>query len=113
MQLLRLTDEPVELIVRQIRKYGDAKQFRFFDHLDLAQVLMDELHRNRSLANSGRYPLYGTVTNIAHGKKAGNICLKQKGIAIERPPFGALPVADEIGASQQETALVSLHQISQ
>ncbi len=71
---------------------------------------MDELHRNRSFADSGSYPLHRTVAHVADGKETGNIGLQQEGIAVERPSFGALPVSNEIGACQEETALVALDQ---
>ena len=44
-EFLRLADEPGDLIFRQIRERRDEKEFRIFDHLYFAQILMDELHR--------------------------------------------------------------------
>ena len=53
---------------------------------------MNELHRNRSLANSGSYPFYGTMSHIAHRENPGNIGFEQERIAVERPSLRALPV---------------------
>src|ERR1700736_6396170 len=74
---------------------------------------MNELHRNRSLANSGSYPFYGTMSHIAHRENPGNIGFEQERIAVERPSLGALPVTYKVRPSQQETAFVSLEDIRQ
>src|SRR5271157_1980846 len=83
------------------------------DHLYLAQVLMDELHRHRSFADTRSDPLHRTMPYIAHREDARNVGLEQEWITLEHPALGALSVADQIGAGQEEAPLVSLHQISQ
>jgi hypothetical protein len=50
---------------------------------------------------------------IAHREDAGNIGFEQEWIALEGPPPGALSVADQIGAGQEESPFIPLHQISQ
>src|SRR6202040_4255157 len=87
--------------------------FRFIDHLYLAQVLMDELHRHRSLADSRSHPLHRTMPHITNGKETGDIGLEQKRIAVERPSLRPLPVMHKIRTSQNESAFVALHHTSQ
>ena len=92
-QLFRLADEPGNLIVGQIGECRDAKQFRFFDHLYLAQILMDELHGHRPFTDSGSDPFHRTVPHIAYRKKAGNIRLEQERDLYRAPtPWGAGPL---------------------
>src|SRR6266404_2333321 len=74
---------------------------------------MNELHRHRSFADTRSNALHGTMPHIADRKDSGNICFEQVWIPVERPPLGTFSVANKIGTSQQETALVSLDQISQ
>src|SRR5713226_119842 len=76
--------------------------------LHFAQILMDELHRHRSFTDSGSHPFYRTVADIANGKDAGNIGLKQERISVERPSLRALAVTYKVRPGQQETALVPL-----
>src|SRR5580704_8232629 len=45
---------------------------------------------------------------IADGEKSRNVRLKQKWIAVERPAFGALALSYQVGARENESALVSL-----
>ena len=72
---------------------------------------MDELHGHRSFADSGSHAFHRTVPHIAHGKKAGNIGLQQERIAVERPALGALAVPYQVGAGEDESALVALDDI--
>src|SRR2546430_15500800 len=74
---------------------------------------MDKLYRYRSFADTRSDPFHGTMAHIAHCKDPRNICFEQVWIPVERPPLGTFSVANKIGTSQQETALVSLDQISQ
>src|SRR6202051_4879462 len=50
---------------------------------------------------------------VADGENARNICLEQKRIAIERPTLGAAAFPHEIWPRQQETTIVTLHEVSQ
>src|SRR5580700_8021991 len=84
-----------------------------FDHLYLAQILMDELHCYRSFAHARRHALHRTMSHIAHRKNAGDIGFEQEWIAVERPTLGALSVTDKIGTGQKKTPLVALDQIAQ
>src|SRR6267378_2228215 len=81
--------------------------------LHFAQVLMDELHRHRSFADSRSHTFYRTVAHIAHGKNAGNIGLKQERIPVEPPSLRALAVTYEIRTGQEETARIPLDDIRQ
>src|SRR5207244_9339986 len=84
-----------------------------FRSLHFAQILMDELHRHRSLADSGSHALYGTMAHIAYGKDAGNIGFEQERISVEPPSLSALPVTDKVRASQEETSFVPHNDIRQ
>src|SRR5208337_3072512 len=53
------------------------------------------------------------MANVSDGEDAWNICFEQKGIAVERPSLGRLSVTDKIRASQEESTLIALDQISQ
>src|SRR5579859_1317409 len=81
--------------------------------LYLAQVLMNELHSYRSLANSGSDPFHGTMAHIAHSKKTGNVGLQQEGVSVQGPSLWALSLPDEIRTGQNEAAAVSLDYIRQ
>src|SRR5712692_11940352 len=81
--------------------------------LHFAQVLMDELHRHRSFADTGSYAFYRTMAHITNGKNAGSIGLEQERISVECPSLRTFPIAYKIRAGQQETALVPLDHIGQ
>src|SRR6516165_821893 len=102
MKLLGIAQEPVELIVGQIRERRHAKQFSFVDHLDLAQILMDELDGNRSFADSGGHALHGPVAHIAYRKNSRHTRLQQKRVPVELPTLWSLSVSYQIGACQNE-----------
>src|ERR1700722_3086273 len=53
------------------------------------------------------------MAHIAHGKKARNISFEQEWIPVERPSPGTLPVANQVGTCEQETALVALDNVRQ
>src|SRR6185437_2942347 len=72
---------------------------------------MDELDGYRPLANSGSHSLHGTVPHVAYSEKAGNICLKEIWVSIERPVLWTLPLTDEIGACQDESVIVAVDEI--
>ena len=74
---------------------------------------MDELHGHRSFADSGSDPFDGAMAHVADRKNTGDVRLQQEGITFKGPPLGMLPIADKIGTSQQEPALISLDQVSQ
>ncbi len=69
---------------------------------------MDELNGDRAFADSGSDAFHRTMAHITHGEKAGDVRFEQEGISVERPAFGALPVAYEVGPSQNEPAVVAL-----
>src|SRR5438876_5785928 len=73
-----------------------------FRSLHFAQILMDELYRHRSLADSGSHALYGTMAHIAYGKNAGNIGFEQERISVGSPSLRALPVTYKVRAGQEE-----------
>src|SRR5258708_21614233 len=79
--------------------------------LYLAQILMNELHSHRSLANSGSDPFHGTMAYVSHSKKTGNVCLQQEGISVQSPSLRTFPFPDEIRTGQNEAAFVSLYYI--
>ncbi len=109
MQFFRLTEEPGDLVVRQSFKSWDTtQQFQCVGHLYLAQVLMDELNRYRSFANSGRHSFDGAMPHISDGEYSGHIRFQQEGIALEGPAFGMLPALHHVGTSQHESAFVAL-----
>src|SRR5882762_1616274 len=74
---------------------------------------MDELHCDRAFADAGSHAFDGTMSHIANRENTRDICLKQERVAVQGPTLGLLPVANEIGTSQQETAVVSFDQVSQ
>src|SRR5258708_23959741 len=74
---------------------------------------MDKLHRHRPFTDSGSYTFYGAMSNVANCKNARNVGFEQEGIPVEQPSLGALPVANEIRASQQKTTFVPLDDASQ
>src|ERR1700730_7528293 len=74
---------------------------------------MDELHGDCPFTDSGSHSFHRTMPHIAYRKKTGNIRLEQKGIPIERPPLGVLPLSYEVGARQDAPAFVSLDDIRQ
>ena len=53
------------------------------------------------------------MPHIAYRKKTGNIRLEQKGISVEGPTLGVLPLSYKVGARQDEPAFVSLDNIGQ
>src|SRR5712671_7164920 len=71
---------------------------------------MHKLHHDSALANTGCDALHRAVAHVADHKNAGNIRFEQAGIAIERPPFRALAIVEQIGSGQDETALIALDQ---
>src|SRR5579862_123658 len=98
MKFLRIAQEPVELIVGQISKCRHTTEVRFFDHLDLAQILMDELNGDRSFTDSGSHALYGTVAYITYRKQSWDIRFQEEGVSIELPALRALAVSYQIGS---------------
>ena len=59
----------------------------------LAEVLMDKLNTNRTLAYTRSNSLYRVMAHIAHGKDAGDIRFQQIGVAFERPSLRAASIA--------------------
>src|SRR5258708_14616449 len=84
-----------------------------FRSLHFAEILMDELHRHRSLTDSGSDALDGAVAYIANGKDTGHVGFEQERISVKPPSLRPLPVANKIGTGQKETALVPFDEVSQ
>src|SRR5260221_8870884 len=78
--------------------------------LDLGQILMHELDDDSAFADTGCHPLYRAVPHVANDKNTGNVRLQQPWIAVERPAFGSLSIFKQIGARQNEAALVTFDQ---
>src|ERR1700722_16701051 len=113
MHLLRLAEEPGELIIRQIGEYGKAQQFGCFDHLNLAQILMDELHRHGTFANSRGHAFDRTVAYIAHRKYTWHIRFQKKWIAIGRPTLRTLSTLHQVGPGPNESTFVPFNSAGQ
>src|SRR5262249_5887430 len=111
--LLRLAEKPVDLIVGQIGEYRYFEKLRLVGHLHLAEILVDELHGYGPFANSRSHPLDRTMAHISDGEDSRDVGLEEKGIAVEMPPAGRLAIVKQIGAGQDESALVTLDGISQ
>src|SRR5271155_890360 len=75
--------------------------------LYLGQILMHELNDHGAFADAGSDAFYRAVADIADHKDARDIRFQQAGIAVEGPGSGALAIAEEIRAGEDEAALVS------
>src|SRR5258708_214750 len=49
---------------------------------NLCQVIVHELDRDRAFANTGSHAFYGPMTNVSHGKNAGDAGLEQEGFPV-------------------------------
>src|SRR5277367_2066985 len=74
---------------------------------------MHELDDHSAFADAGGYALHRTVAYVAHDENARDIRFEQAGIALERPGSGALAIAKEVGAREDETALVAFDEVAQ
>src|SRR6185312_4511793 len=81
--------------------------------LDLAQILMDELHCHRSFAHSRCNALDRPVAHVTHGENPGYVRLQQKRVALQRPASGPCSVPKKIRPGQDEPAIVALHHVGQ
>jgi hypothetical protein len=81
--------------------------------LNLGQILMDKLDDHSAFANAGSDSLDGTVTHITYGENSGNARFEKTGVAIEGPARGSLPIAEQVGSRENESALVAMNQIAQ
>src|SRR5207247_5229266 len=64
---------------------------RRFARLPSAEVLVDEAHRRRPVADRGGDPLDRTVAGVSGGEDAGHGGLEREGRPIERPSHGCEP----------------------
>src|SRR5262245_27279496 len=76
--------------------------------LHLAQVLMNELHRDRAFSHSRSHSLHRAMTNVTHGKDAGNVGLKQEGISLQSPALRPRALPQKIGPRENEPKVVPL-----
>src|SRR5271154_3548818 len=74
---------------------------------------MDELHGNRTLADSRSDTLHRAVTHVADGEDSGNVRLEQERIPVKRPAFGPFPFAYRVGSVKEKPAIVPLNKISE
>src|SRR5260370_9912762 len=81
--------------------------------LYLAQILMNELYRNRTFADPRGDPLHRSVANIANSKNSWNIGLKQEGVSLQRPSLRTVSTPQKIGTRQNKPTLVALNYICQ
>jgi len=75
----------------------------------LAQVSMDELHSHCPLANTGSDTLDGAVPHISSGEDAGDTGLQEERFAVKRPTLWRLSLVYQVGTSENEALLVTLH----
>ena len=101
-------EKPVKLIIRKIRKLRYFAQFGLVSHLYLAQILMDELHRDRAFSHARGDTFHRTVANIADREDTGNIRFQQERIAFQTPSLRVITVTNQVGTSQNESAFVAL-----
>src|SRR5580704_13280719 len=74
---------------------------------------MHELDDDGAFADAGCNALHRTMTDVADDENARDIRFEQAGIALKRPGSGALAIAKEVGAREDETALVAFDQVAQ
>ena len=79
----------------------------------LAQVSMDELHSHRPLANTGGDALDGAVPHISSSEDAGDTGLQEERFAVKRPTLWRLSLVYQVGTSENEALLVTLHHTPQ
>src|SRR5215471_4989174 len=73
---------------------------------------MDELNGNRTFSHTGGNSLHRSMPDIADGKYARNVGLKQKWIALQRPFLWTLARLDQIRSGKNEAAVIALDRIS-
>src|SRR5580704_7699877 len=81
--------------------------------LDLAQILMNELHSHGTLAHTRRDSLHRAVAHVSDGKDSRNIRFQQKGITLKHPPFRSLAVSYQVRTRQDKTTIVPFDQACQ
>src|SRR6266436_232886 len=81
--------------------------------LYFGQVLMHKLHDDGAFANAGSDTLHGAVAHIANDKNTGDVSFEQSRIAVERPGRRPLAVTNQVGAGEDEAAIVALDQVAE
>src|SRR5262249_59423800 len=81
--------------------------------LHFAQVLMDELHSDRTFSHAGSDALHRAMAYITNRKYTGYVCFEQKWIPFRHPAFGTFAVSYQITARQDETAIISFYETCQ
>ena len=64
--------------------------------LSIGQILMNEVQHDGALADTVGYAAHRSITNVTDGEDSGNICLEQKGIALQLPAGGTFAIAGQI-----------------
>src|SRR5580704_1879024 len=75
--------------------------------LYLGQILMHELNDDGAFADAGSDAFYRAVADIADHKDSRDVGFEQAGIALESPGSGALAIAKQVWAGEDEAALVA------
>src|SRR5579862_6713269 len=121
MPVLGVGREPLELILLQVselrnpaerfneRRYCEGCHIYTLPDLHLAEILMHKLYRDRSFSYSRRDPLHRTMPHIADREDAGHTGFEQARIAFESPAFRTFALVNQIGAGENETAVVAIH----
>src|SRR5690242_17672282 len=76
--------------------------------LHRAQILMDKLDGIGAFADAGRNALDRTVAHVAGGENTGHAGLEEPGSPFERPGFGRLAVAEQVGTGKHKTFCLAL-----
>src|ERR1051326_8039586 len=79
--------------------------------LNLAQVLMNELHCDRPFTYSGGHSFDRAVPHVAYGENTGNVGLEQERSPFQRPSLGPLALPYQVGTGQYEAPFVAFHNI--
>src|SRR5437660_4466325 len=78
-----------------------------------AQVSMNELNGHCPFADAGGDTLDGAVPHISGGEDAGDTGLQEERLAVKRPALWRLTLVHQVGASENEALLVTLHRALQ
>src|SRR5438067_5797998 len=81
--------------------------------LDFGQILVHELNDDSAFADARGDALDRAVAHVTHDKNSGNARFKQAGIAAERPGRRPLAIVNQVGAGQDEAAIVALDGIAE
>ena len=78
-----------------------------------SQVAVGESHGHRALADGRGDPLDRVGAYVAGDEHAGDAGLQRPRVAVQRPAARPLPVDEQVGAGEQEAALVALERAGQ